>query len=99
MKSFVRLFVVVALALIITAANAFAVGYERIPVQNPRPMKVRPVKVKPVKVKSSHIYSPRDWATVRKATFTEKIPGAIDDAAMSVKGLLNQFGLTLRDRR
>ena len=89
MRSFLRLFVVFALALFITAGNAFAVGYERIPVKNPRPVKVR----------QSTSYAPGGWAAVKKATFVEKIPGVIDDAAMTVKGLLAQFGLTLKDRR
>jgi hypothetical protein len=89
MRSFVRLFVVVVLALFVAAGNALAVGYERIPVTNPRPVKVRP----------SQSFAPSGWATVKKATFVEKIPGAIDDAAMTVKGLLGQFGLTLQNRR
>ena len=75
MKTFVRLLVVVTLALIIAAGNAFAVGYERIPVKNPRPVKVR----------SSQFQIPGGWAAVKKATFVDKIPGAVDNAAMTVK--------------
>jgi hypothetical protein len=89
MRSLIRLFVVVVLALIVATANAFAVGYQRIPVKNPRP----------VKVHSSRVYTPGGWAAVKKPTFVEKIPGAIDNAAMTVKGLLTQFGLPLQHRR
>lgn len=94
MRPVVRLFTVFALAICFTAGNAFAVGYERIPVRNTRPVKVHPMKVHPM-----HSYVPRGWAAVKKASFVDKIPVVIDDAAMTVKGLLSQFGLAGRSAR
>ena len=89
MTSVLRLFTILALAMCFLAGNALAVGYERIPVRNTRPVKVHPV----------HSYVPHGWAAVKKATFVEKIPVVIDDAAMTVKGLLSQFGLTGKNAR
>ncbi len=89
MTSFLRFFAVVALALCFVAGNALAVGYERIPVRNARPVKVHPARS----------YVPHGWPAVKKATFVDKIPVVIDDAAMTVKGLLSQFGLTGKNAR
>jgi hypothetical protein len=89
MGSFLRLVAVFALTMCFVAGSALAVGYERIPVRNTRPVKVHPI----------HSYVPHGWASVKKASFVDKIPVAIDDAAMTVKGLLSQFGLTGKNAR
>jgi hypothetical protein len=89
MKSVLRILAVFALATCMAAGSAFAVGYERFPVTNPRPVKVHP----------GRSYVPRGWDAVKKASFADKIPVVIDDAAMAVKGLLSQFGLTGKKTR
>ncbi len=89
MKSILRILAVFALAMCFASGTALAVGYERIPVRNVRPVKVHPIQS----------YVPHGWAAVKKASFVDKIPVAIDDAAMTVKGLLSQFGLTGKNAR
>lgn len=83
MKSIFQMLVSVTLAVVIGAGSAWAVGYERQRVrQAPFPKKV-------TKVHSS--VEPRGIA--REATLGQRVPAALDHAALTVRNLMSQFGL------
>jgi hypothetical protein len=83
MVSALRVLSILTLAFFLGVGSALAVGYER----------VKTADSYIAKVHTKAPLSPDLWAATKEASFAEKIPAALDQAAALVKDILSQIGL------
>lgn len=84
MKFVFQVIAVATLAVFLMTSTVSAVGYERYYPENYRGARYGPAPKA----------SPHLWESVKEASFIEKVPIVIEGAAMVVRDLLSQFGLT-----
>jgi len=84
MVSALRVLSILTLAFFVGVGSALAVGYERVHTADTYIAKVH---------SRAPLSSPGLGAEVKEASFVEKIPAALDQAAAVVKDILFQIGL------
>ncbi len=88
MKYF-RAFAVIAFSLVIGTGTPLAAGYDRCDRKSSNQIHSKVTK-------RGHADA---WSSLKKATYLDKVPSALDEIALSARDLFGQFGLKLKEPR
>ncbi|MGC8660873.1 MAG: hypothetical protein ACP5U1_17605 [Desulfomonilaceae bacterium] len=84
MRSFAKVFVIIALITLLSVNLVMAVGYEKFDASG------NPIS----KTENGSKYGESWGSAIEQASFAKKYPQIIDEATLFIKDVLSQFGIT-----